>query len=458
MGRGVVWMKKAWWLIPVALLLTAAIIIFSCWDAIAIRVTPKVVLSKALINTFSGFRNRMEDSPLSVLANGIDGSGQNTIDMILDTENIILGDIQYQMVVQTEGNPRRIHAQGTVASNDGSLDLEIYLDKDFAAVSSKSLLEGKFYGITYDTFPEDIRGIPLLPFLIGEKTVTNWEKSVAEWQSQMEKSYEMPRFSTEDLQMALGGIMALKAQVMADTLTINGQKRDVYRVSFSATGPEIASAAHNYSDNLSDELQILVQKLGNDPDSEIQASFYVYEDVVVKISCDTTVQNETIRAELFLGMDAARDDLNLSIIQQTKDSLEKWSVDVQTEYDTAHYGENLSIVHIENGVQDRTAIDYVWDLSSGNMRLNLTEGQEPVSVLLNLQSTETGFRISTDQFEALMSAFGDEKKTGSSSCVMTVTKGSNFSTPKYKNVDQWSGEDLLTLLGGIGALFGLNIQ
>jgi len=38
-----------------------------------------------------------------------------------------------------------------------------------------------------------------------------------------------------------------------------------------------------------------------------------------------------------------------------------------------------------------------------------------------------------------------------------VAKGSGFDTPGYKNLDQWSLQDLLALLGGIGGLLGLQI-
>ena len=37
---------------------------------------------------------------------------------------------------------------------------------------------------------------------------------------------------------------------------------------------------------------------------------------------------------------------------------------------------------------------------------------------------------------------------------MTVRKGSAITTPKYKNLDEWSLDDLLVLLGSIGGLLG----
>lgn len=446
-------MKNKWWVMLIAAVLIAAVVIFSFWDAIVIRVAPKMVLSKALTNTVSALGTRLEGSPITVLAGGADKSGRNTIDFQLDTVNSLLGDVRYNMTAQTEGTPRRICAEGTVLSNDSTLDLSVYLDANFAAVSSQSLLGGNFYGITYETFSEDIRSMPLLAYMIGEKTIGQWETSVSELQEAMAKTYEMPQFSKEDMQAMLAGVLALKAEVSRDTLTWNAQEREAHCVTFTAAGPEIASAAENYTEELSAELQELVGRLKSDPDSALRASFFIYEDVVAKFSCDLTVQDDKLQLELLLGEDAARDDLDIAVIHRTEDSLEKWSVGVSTEYDEVSYGETLTVVRIVDGVQDRTVMDYDWDIASGDMLLDLGDS----TVRLNLQATETGFRLSTDQFEALMSAFRDEKKTGNSACTMTVTKGASISTPEYKNFDQWSGDDLLTLLGGLGSLFGLQI-
>ena len=40
---------------------------------------------------------------------------------------------------------------------------------------------------------------------------------------------------------------------------------------------------------------------------------------------------------------------------------------------------------------------------------------------------------------------------------MTVRKGSAITTPKYKNLDEWSLDDLLVLLGSIGGLLARQI-
>lgn len=451
-------MKKKWWvpLITVVLVLALAAGLF--WDAILIRISPKAVLSAALAKTISALQERTEGSPVLLLANGLGPEGKNTIDLDLDTSNEFLGNIHYKMNVQTENAPRRVWAEGLVTSNSsGILDLSLYLDADFAAVSSKSLLAGNYYGITYDTFSKDIRKNSLLTFLIGEETISGWEASLSELQETMGRSYEPPQFSEADIQSILVGILALKAQVSGDTVLVNGSEQKCHRITFSAPGPEIAAMAQNYTDRLSPELAALVEQLKDDPDSYVSASFYVYKDVVTKASCELSIQNTLWNASISLGANAAKDDLFLETSSREGDSLDKLSLSVSTVYDEVTYDEKLELVQIQNGIQDRTMLDYVWNQENGDMQLHLTQGGEDTALSLNLQGTEEGFRLSTDQFETLLGTLTGQKKAGSSTCTMTVTKGASIKTPAYKSFDQWSPDDLLTLLEGLGSLFGLKI-
>lgn len=451
-------LKRSWWLIPAALILIATVLVFAFWDTILIYAAPKAVLSNSLMHTFGKIQDRIEQGPIPVLANGIDGSGCNTIDFTLDTANVLLGPVQYDLNVQTAGSPRQIYADGTVKSGDRLLDISVFLNRDYAAVSSDTLLDSNFYGITYDTFSQDIRGIPLLSFFLGEKLISQWEESVRDLQRQMTDTRERPQMSLEQMQTMLVGILMLKPKVSSAHMYVSGQERDVHRISFSESGPEIASAAEAYTDEISNEILALLDRLKGDPDSRLNASFFLYEDTIIKLTMEMTVDDELLQLELLPGADPAKDDLKLAGIYQTPELLKKWSCDLKTEYDDSRYAENLVIVSVENGIQNRAVLDYAWNRVNGDLHLELTEGERTTDVMFNLRGTETGFRLATDQFEDLMNLFRDKKNAGNSACVMHISKGSSITAPEYKNLDQWSAEDLLTLLGGLGGLLGVTIE
>lgn len=72
---------------------------------------------------------------------------------------------------------------------------------------------------------------------------------------------------------------------------------------------------------------------------------------------------------------------------------------------------------------------------------------------LQLAETETGFQIITPDLDNLL-GWGSGKVRA---CTMTIAKGAEITPPGYKNLSQWSLEDLLVLLSGVGSLFGLQI-
>ena len=82
------------------------------------------------------------------------------------------------------------------------------------------------------------------------------------------------------------------------------------------------------------------------------------------------------------------------------------------------------------------------------MRLTLPDRE---AISLNLSEAESGFRVMTQDFGKLMGWSGDKTYD----CTMTIRKGSEISIPEYKNLDQWSLDDLKVLLGGIGSLIGI---
>ena len=93
------------------------------------------------------------------------------------------------------------------------------------------------------------------------------------------------------------------------------------------------------------------------------------------------------------------------------------------------------------------SISYDWQPQTGDMVLTLPE-KSPIS--LNLSQAQDGFQIQTKDFAALI-GINSRKEFDST---MTVCKGTAITPPNYKNLDEWSLDDLLVLLGSIGGLLG----
>ena len=103
--------------------------------------------------------------------------------------------------------------------------------------------------------------------------------------------------------------------------------------------------------------------------------------------------------------------------------------------------------HTESIAFGTQFISYDWQPQTGDMVLTLPE-KSPIS--LNLSQAQDGFQIQTKDFAALI---GINSRKGFDS-TMTVRKGTAITPPNYKNLDEWSLDDLLVLLGSIGGLLG----
>ena len=157
-------MKKKWWIFVGVL--AALLLSLSCFG-VRLRIAPRLVLSRALDNTIAQLDSRFEKSPVHLLANALDSQGRQQARLKLETEEKHLGPVVYDMTLQTQIGPNRIRADGAVITGGKFLDIQLFLDENFAALASQGLLEGRYYGITYETFSRDLRDRQLLTALLG---------------------------------------------------------------------------------------------------------------------------------------------------------------------------------------------------------------------------------------------------------------------------------------------------
>ena len=90
--------------------------------------------------------------------------------------------------------------------------------------------------------------------------------------------------------------------------------------------------------------------------------------------------------------------------------------------------------------------------------MNVQTKGEGHLLAMKLMPAENGFSVQTEDSGALLHLLTGTHAFQHSSCTMTVSRGSAFETPDYKNFTNCSLEDLLTLLSGIGSLIGINLS
>lgn len=436
--------KQKWWLFLIPVLLAIMVLTGIFWDEILIRAAPQTVLMSALKETFSALEERFEDEPMLLLAKNVDPEGRYTADLTMDTSYQLLGQTSYDMTVQIDLPSQQVLAEGVIGNAGKDLALSLYLDQNFLAVSSQELLQGNYYGITYDTFAEDIRSIPMLRFLIPEATLQEWTDSIQGVQERMNQEYAIPEFpeiSESDLQKAILGVLAFPCKVTQENVPINGAELACHKLTYSASGATVC------------EILGTIMDTQGASEGTVSASFYLYEKKLVRVGFDGVAGEKQVAYSLLLGTDALADPLTLQIVQTGNGNREETTVNVETQRREQVLYQKWSICQTEK----QTNLSYHWNPETGDMELLLDSMQEPIT--LNLAETEMGFRIVTEDFAELLNALDTEKKDREAiSCTMTLQKGTSIEAPAYKNLDQWSLEDLLTLLDGIGSLLGLGLK
>ena len=441
--------KRKWWIIVAAILAVLLIGLFCFRDALMVRLFPRVVLSNAIVERFGQLEERFENSPVHLLTDAMDPGGCQNISMRLDTETELMGIAHYSLDFQTQAAPNRIRGTGSVSTGAGMMDLSVYLDGDFMALSSESLTGGAYYGLTYDTFQEDIRRFQLLSALIGEDVLHGWEEALQEIQRFMSQSYVLPEVTPEDIQSALMGALALKPRVEA------GEEKNTYAVSFGATGREIADAAAPYLDQVPESLSALVSAMSEDADSSLNVVFYLNRRQLTQVQASFSLSGSSYQITAELGQESASSPIALEVMSCVGEDLERLELTVKTTSDEEIYQEGIRLKHTRNGVQRQLTADYTWDLSTGDMVMDLVREGKKYPVRLNLTGEGECITLRTQEFEQLLSAITGKDTSRPAICTLTVSPGEALGdVPDYRNLSDWSFEDLMLLITRLGNLLG----
>ncbi|MBO7252855.1 MAG: hypothetical protein J6V25_09565 [Oscillospiraceae bacterium] len=426
-------------LTTITLLLILAVLSFVFWDTISIFLFPKAVLTEAVSHTITQLTQRFEHDPAMFLLRYLHPEGKQTADLKLTNNHILLGDIQYDMHAQIQ--PHKFSAEGTVRTNQANMDLNIYMDTDFMAVSSNSLIKGSYYGITYDTFLQDIRKIPLLSWMVGDSVLKDWDSSIQDIQSFMERGYtvpHIPELTKDDVTQLLVALVAAPSQVTKADMIVQGQLLDCYRIYYSVTSPQVLSLVRQY-----------LPVPGSAQTATVSAAFYLYEKTLVCADITITVADANWHIVLELGRDCLTNPLSVKVRDEKG---EDTKVIVNTfDRQSTSFHETWDISNSSSGSNH---IAYIWNSSTGNMQLtfNTTE-----NIVLRISDTGSALQIESKDWIRLLHGVVDlplESQTSSASGSILIKQGCSIQTPSFKNLDDWSMADFWALLEGVGALIG----
>lgn len=469
--------KIKWWMIALPVVLVIAIVIALLWNPLMLRLNPKGVLAKALVQATAQLSERSSGSPLVLMGSAL-----------ADTENYtVLGnlngsdgfsDIDVDMAIYWNSVQARHQTDFRMEYQDEYLDLSIYADADSLAVASERLLSGEYYGITYDTFSEDIRGSELFS-AVDEQTLSALEQLVQVFHDTYETAADQKPISGEYAVVITDFANGLDAVVGSAERKLNAKEQKLDTITMTVTYKQISSLMEQLLEIAEDDEALQNMLTGGinmegvdvwdeyvseyeymidafyDTEGEIVVTFYLYKNDLVAIGMDTVCEYEgaegEIHIDLNLGRDPAADDIVLSMIIVDEGEEAEILCTLTTEKDGSSFTETVLIdasIPGEEGVA--AELSYGWDMDSGDLTIAVVGVEDmEFSMDLTLEQTENGFALSVDDLYGALSATGMEDAQDYADLKLgfyiEVMKGAEITVPEYKNIDQWTQDDLLAL-------------
>lgn len=395
----------------------------------AAQMCVRVRLCQAVEMAIEQLKMRMDSSPVRILTDTLSSGSGYTIDA-----TILPRTPEYQLDMTAKVQQNSLLAEGTIGTGDARQNVSFFADDTAIAISS-DLLSGGYYGITFASFSQDVRSIPMLEWVLNEKLVAQWNDSLQDVRRYMHTKTSFPNVPEIDLasrDMLPALLMTLPAEMKRTEILQNGEEKPALRIVYAFQN---------------DQIPEMIKKIGDafsQGDTGITAVFYLSgtELILADIQITQEGNTETFHYEgenTILGGPISFSMMNgkshLSGCFEGPDlPRERWNV-------RDEYGNQQSI-------------SLLWEKEKDSMEIS--DGKQSIRVAF--QEKNDGFHIKTDNIWKLLDILGEEVMWDDAvSCELTASKGGTFQKPEYKNLDQWSFEDFLTLLDGIGALIGWKI-
>lgn len=407
--------KKRIWIIVLMVLLSLGVAVAFYWDVLVMYAAPQIPIRQALERAFLSLEQRFQESPGAVILGAYDDEGKNTFSVELrDPEGILP---RRTMEIQADLLDPQLLFRGALPDDPRLGNVELFMGPDFFSIRSDALLGGGCYGITYDTFRQDILSIPLVKIAMPDALVDQWADSLDQLQKKMDWKVTLPHIpevSVEDVRTAALGLWILRGRVTTQELMVGSQSLTCWKVRYQLDGKAACS------------LYEAVTGKSASKDQQIRLVFYLHQRSLVGLEFEASAGRPQLTASAFLGLDPMTDDLSLN----TAGRAGEFHASV-----TSRQGRKTLRIN-------DFRCDYDWDRQSGDLLL-LLPGREPVP--MKLKNIQNGFQAESPQLWSLIRNDPQVRDA----CTIRVTKGAEIQWPQYKNLDQWSLNDLLVLLSGI---------
>ena len=486
--------KKKKWLIPVVAVAAVAVLVVAgllLWQPVLKTVAPDVYVGMMLNNTNIALENRLEDTPADVASSVSDSLDEGSLGIDVtywdDNEGLMKGGI----TLHSNMKDQKWRLDADVSAMGTDADFSAYLDSNAFAIGSNALTGGKFYGLTYNSFENDLRSSAFAEML-DEESITALTDVVESVDKTLDTVANLEKRLVPYIQLLTEYADGLETKSGSEKLELSGQDCKCSTVSYLIKQDELVDMIGQLLDLLEKEEEIqdldelletsgagsvaeIMDELRNGLDevnetieTEAVLTYYIYDSKVVDIRFVVTVKNsdtdEEVEAEINIcyGANPEVDDIVINADAEVAGETISIKVVSSDSWDGDEYTGTVTMsAKASSEMLAEIKQKTVWNKKSGDLKLSVSSAGEKIDCSLTLMETENGCVIEIpDVYRFLCELSPDFTYVEPFKCEIkvTVAEGNSIEVPTFTNLDKIDQTVLEELMADVEAFVSDNSE
>lgn len=418
---------------------------------------------------------RGEGSPAAVLAktNEILKDGTLELDFGINDRNI--GKVQSNVLINSKSSNKQLSVAASMNNGEKRTTFDMYVDPDCVALRSNPISKNVYYGLTFDTFPEDLRNSGFGKMLT-EDQMLQCDNIVDALDESINQTMDYQQLLEPYIELLLRYTDTLEPETGSEILSLDGKQCHCDTLTFQLEQSELAELIKDLVNQMEQDehLRALIATaaigdgldfttlrerlvdLNCSIDMKGDLCFYVYHSQLAAIMFDVeyahrdTKNDAGLNIMLSFGKKPGQSDILCDIDIREGEAFTELSITSSVENKASGY---LNILSFQKGADTGFIINNYWDRRNGDwsirIKSNLSGIHHEYDISANLIETNSGFVLSAYDIHSLFD-LGETDFEPYESCInLRVMSGATIRKPKYTNLDKISVRNIMDIVNSL---------
>lgn len=449
-----------WWLIPIVAVLAIAIAGAFLWKPLLLKFAPDIYLSMASGRTMDALSKRSEDSPYALLASADEIMDDGTLDVSLSYSDYYNGDIQANMSISSKKEQKQWMFDALINSSEQNVDLSMYMDADCLTLRSDPFTDGKYYGLTYDTFSDDIRKSGF-NMILSEDEMQQCDEIVQMLNRNINQTVDYDQLLQPYLEIMNDYAEDLKPVIGRHSITLDNKTRKCDTIEYTIEQDQLFELLHDLLEQLEKDeaasdlvgdtaalAESLHDSLGNledHSDMKFVLTYYICNTHLAALETNMTFAEHEADDQvnwnfmLSLGTNPRISDIRLDMDITYGDNKISRTIISAIEQRDDLYINTFTLKTDNYGIKEKYVLTSKWNSDSGDWNFKFVSDMDDEAAFeftAKISEYENGFEVRIDELNDLLKIPEDEMNQITSTLSIRFTKGCVIDKPEYINLDQ----------------------